>query len=155
MESAESRRSAVSLAILMLAMSMSPFLIQAEEVPWIGPSTFLLEEGTIDGFEIESNGTVTDAWILLDSDGSDVYSAPGWESGSIGRNFSNGVSDNTSTTLFPGELSLDNAANHGRIHDFEELEYRFNQWISGGTTSVWEIINPSSLSGNGIIELID
>ena len=52
MESAESRRSAVSLAILMLAMSMSPFLIQAEEVPWIGPSTFLLEEGTIDGFEI-------------------------------------------------------------------------------------------------------
>ena len=106
MGSAESRRSAVSLAILMLAMSMSPFLIQAEEVPWIGPSIFLLEEGTIDGFEIESNGTVTDAWILLDSDGSDVYSAPGWVSGSMGRNFSNGVSDNTSTTLFPGELSL-------------------------------------------------
>jgi len=148
MESAESRRSAVSLAILMLAMSMSPLLIQAEEVPWIGPSTFLLEEAIIDGFEIESNGTVTDAWILLDSDGSDVHSAPGWEAGNIGRNFSNGVGQNTSTTLFSGELSLDNAANHGRIHDFEELEYRFNQWVPGGTTSVWEIINPSSLSGN-------
>ena len=148
MGSVESRRSAVSLAMLMLVMSMSPLLIQAEEIPWIGPSTFLLEEATVDGFEIESNGTVTDAWVLLDSDGSDLFSAPGWETGKVGRNFSNGLIDNTSTTLFPGELSLDNAANHGRIHDFEELEYRFNQWVPGGTTSVWEVMDPSSLSGN-------
>ena len=148
MASVEARRSAVSLAVLMLAMSMSPILIQGEEVPWIGPSTFLLEEAIVDGFEIESNGTVTDAWILLDSDGSEIYSAPGWEIGETGRNFSHGTLDNTSTTLFPGELSLDNAANHGRIHDFEELEYRFNQWIPGGTTSVWEVMDPSSFSGN-------
>ena len=143
-----SRRSAVSLSILILAMSMSPLLVTGDEVPWIGPSTFLLEEAIVDGFEIESNGTVTDAWIDLDSDGSDLFSSPGWEIGSIGRNFSSGVIDDTSTTLFPGELSLDNAANHGRIHDFEELHYRFNQWIPGGTTSVWEIMDPTSFSGN-------
>ena len=84
-------------------MSASPMLIAADEVPWIGPSTFLLEEAIVDGFEIESNGTVTDAWIILDSDGSDAYSAPGWEANQTGRNFSHGILDDTSTTLFPGE----------------------------------------------------
>ena len=148
MGSHESRRSAVSLVVLLVVMSTSPMLIAADEVPWIGPSTFLLEEAIVDGFEIESNGTVTDAWIVLDSDGSDAYSAPGWEANQTGRNFSHGILDDTSTTLFPGELSLDNAANHGRIHDFETLQYQFNRWTPGGTTSVWEVINPSSLSGN-------
>ena len=71
MGSHESRRSAVSLVVLLVVMSTSPMLIAADEVPWIGPSTFLLEEAIVDGFEIESNGTVTDAWIVLDSDGSD------------------------------------------------------------------------------------
>ena len=148
MESVESRRSAVTLVVLLVVMSTSPILIGANEIPWIGPSTFLLEEAIVDGFEIESNGTVSDAWIVLDSDGSDDFSARGWQADFPGRNFSHGILEDTSTTLFPGELSLDNAANHGRIHDFENLQYQFNRWTSGGTTSVWEVFDPSTLSGN-------
>ena len=149
MDPTRGKASALSLVTLMVMMSLSPIVsvVSADDVPWTGPESTLLDDTIVEGFSIETNGTVTDAWVTIDSDGSDIFTVPGWSSDTPGRNFSHGSHHNASSTLFNGDLSLSNADNHGRIHDFENLHRRFEGWIPGGTTSVWEITDVSSLNG--------
>ena len=149
MDPTRGKASALSLVTLMVMMSLGPIasFVSGDDVPWTGPESMLLDDATVEGFSIETNGTVTDAWITVDSDGSDTFTVPGWSSDTPGRNFSHGSHHNASSTLFNGDLSLANADNHGRIHDFENLHRRFEGWLPGGTTSVWEISDVSSLNG--------
>ncbi|MED6297818.1 MAG: hypothetical protein VX828_05915, partial [Candidatus Thermoplasmatota archaeon] len=149
MDPPRGKASALSLVAIMVMMSLSPMasVVSAGDIPWTGPGSMLLDDATVEGFSIETNGTVTDAWVTVDSDGSDDFSIRGWESDVPGRNFSHGLHHNASSSLFNGDLSLSNADNHGRIHDFENLHRRFETWVPGGTTSVWEITDVSTLNG--------
>ena len=149
MDPTRGKASALSLVALMVMMSLGPMasIVSADDVPWTGPGSMILDVATVEGFNIETNGTVTDAWVTIDSDGSDIFTSSGWESDIPGKNFSHGLHHNASSSLFNGDLSLSNADNHGRIHDFENLHRRFEGWIPGGTTSIWEITDVSSLNG--------
>ena len=94
------KASALSLVALMVMMSLGPMasVVSADDVPWTGPGSMILDLATIEGFSIETNGTVTDAWVTVDSDGSDIFTVPGWESDTPGRNFSHGLHHNASSS---------------------------------------------------------
>ena len=133
MDPTRGKASALSLVALMVMMSLGPMasIVSADDVPWTGPGSMILDVATVEGFNIETNGTVTDAWVTIDSD-SDIFTSSGWESDIPGKNFSHGLHHNASSSLFNGDLSLSNADNHGRIHDFENLHHRFEVGFLGG-----------------------
>ena len=89
MDPTRGKASALSLVALMVMMSLGPMasVVSAGDVPWTGPGSMLLDDATVEGFSIETNGTVTNAWVTVDSDGSDDFSIRGWESDVPGRNF--------------------------------------------------------------------
>ncbi|DAC24302.1 MAG TPA: hypothetical protein HA330_06825, partial [Candidatus Thalassarchaeaceae archaeon] len=75
MDPTRGKASALFLVTLMVMMSLGPIasFVSGDDVPWTGPESMLLDDATVEGFSIETNGTVTDAWITVDSDGSDTF----------------------------------------------------------------------------------
>ena len=96
MDPTRGKASALSLVALMVMMSLGPMasIVSADDVPWTGPGSMILDVATVEGFNIETNGTVTDAWVTIDSDGSDIFTSSGWESDIPGKNFSHGLHHN-------------------------------------------------------------
>ncbi len=147
-------RGPLALAALMLCLSASPLVIAAD-VAWTGPDSLQSVGGaapgpvTMTGFDIERNGTVLDAWLQVSADGRpNSTAATGWAADDPAGNFSHGTHDDTSDSLFDGELSLDTAASVGRVHDLEVLSHRFTDWTPGGAIGVWSVIDPTTLNGS-------
>ena len=148
------RRAPLALALLMVTVSMVPLAVA--DIRWSGPDELQITasnnpstgggpatgggqgEVTVNGFDIESNGTVLDAWLEVSTGGRPNSTIPiGWAADDPSGNFSYGIHSNTSATLFDGELSLSTKETVGRVHDWEQISHRFQDWPDHRTPRGW------------------
>ncbi len=136
-------------------MLFSPFA-QAIESPYIGDSEIILQANTNgilsnlseDAFEVPVNSTILDGWVNVSTgatgDGGD---GEHWLADDPTLNFSHGLFDDASVSVFDNELTL--GVNHtvGRLDDLESLSLQFQQYTPGGSADIWRMAEPSQFNG--------
>ena len=145
-------RTAVLLVLLML---FAP-LTQAIESPYIGDSEIVVQsngDGTLsnitgDLFQIPVNSTILDGWVNVTTGANgDGGTGTHWIANDPSLNFSQGVFDDASNSVFEHELTL--GVNHtvGRLDDLESLSLQFQEYTTGGSADVWRMAEPSQFNG--------
>ena len=137
------------LLALFLTLLMFSNVASAATSMWNGPSGLAgTTRNVADAFEVPGNATVIDAWLHVDESG---YLADGyghtWTGEDVPGNFSSGQFTDTMIGKFDGAMSLSPDSAVSNIDTFSSASLQLpNGWTTTG--SIWEAVNPSSMSGS-------